>query len=190
MIARLRKDLDELDGDSRAALGGAVDRIHRAPLLHGTRPCVLLFAAGQLMDYAVHAWDIRQGTGLAHGLDGDAADLLVPFMFVLWQSTIRSDADLTPFEGRGPGRGRNGGDFRVSIGPGGMTYEAGSIRRAAHDPGVRCRHDGPHGFRPRERRIDPRRPTTGRALLESLLPDLTCGSNKCATGSTTPRQAR
>jgi hypothetical protein len=41
----------------------------------------------QLMDYSVHGWDIRQGTGRAHGLAGDTADLLVPFMFILWQAT-------------------------------------------------------------------------------------------------------
>jgi uncharacterized protein (TIGR03083 family) len=40
----------------------------------------------QLMDYAVHGWDIRQGAGRAHGLAGDAADLLAPFMFILWQA--------------------------------------------------------------------------------------------------------
>ena len=28
------------------------------------------YAAGQLMDYGVHSWDIRQGTGRAHGLSG------------------------------------------------------------------------------------------------------------------------
>ena len=44
------------------------------------------YPAFQLMDYGVHSWDIRQGLGRAHGLAGDAADLLVPFMFVLWQS--------------------------------------------------------------------------------------------------------
>ena len=26
------------------------------------------YAAGQLMDYGVHSWDIRQGSGRAHGL--------------------------------------------------------------------------------------------------------------------------
>ena len=37
----------------------------------------------QLVDYAVHGWDIRQGTDAPHGLGGDSADLLVPLMFVL-----------------------------------------------------------------------------------------------------------
>ena len=45
------------------------------------------YPAFQLMDYGVHSWDIRQGTGRAHGLSGEAADLLTPFMFVLWQYT-------------------------------------------------------------------------------------------------------
>ena len=45
------------------------------------------YPAFQLMDYGVHSWDIRQGTGRAHGLAGEAADLLTPFMFVLWKST-------------------------------------------------------------------------------------------------------
>lgn len=34
------------------------------------------YPAFQLMDYGVHSWDVRQGTGRAHGLSGEAADLL------------------------------------------------------------------------------------------------------------------
>ena len=55
------------------------------------------YAAGQLMDYGVHSWDIREGTGRAHALSGDAADLLVPFMFAIWQGTVRSEAVGEPF---------------------------------------------------------------------------------------------
>jgi len=92
----------------------------------GTLPAYF-FAAGQLMDYAVHSWDIRQGTGRAHGLPGDAADLLVPFMFVLWQSTVRPDADLTPAELGIRVTGRNAGDYRVTIDEKGMSYRQGSV---------------------------------------------------------------
>ena len=56
------------------------------------------YAAGQLMDYTVHSWDIREGTGREHGIDGDAADLRVPYMFVLWMFTSKPDADRRPFE--------------------------------------------------------------------------------------------
>ena len=36
------------------------------------------------MDYGVHTWDLREGRGMVHALNGDVADLLVPFMFALW----------------------------------------------------------------------------------------------------------
>jgi uncharacterized protein (TIGR03083 family) len=86
------------------------------------------YAAGQLMDYAVHGWDVREGSGAAHAMDGEAADLLVPFMFVLWQSTIRPDADKSPFEiGIRVTSGHNAGDFRVSISPDGMSYALGAV---------------------------------------------------------------
>jgi uncharacterized protein (TIGR03083 family) len=86
------------------------------------------FAVGQLMDMAVHSWDIREGSGVPHAMSGDAADLLVPFMFVVWLSTIRADADTSPFHlGIRVTTGHNAGDFRVSITPEGMTYEPASI---------------------------------------------------------------
>lgn len=80
----------------------------------------------QLMDYGVHSWDIRQGTSKAHGLTGDTADLLVPFMFILWQSTT----DQLPAESFSVGvrvTGRNAGDFRVSVGPDGLAYAPGDL---------------------------------------------------------------
>ena len=87
-----------------------------------------MYAAGQLMDFGVHSWDIREGSARAHAMDGDAADLLVPFMFVLWQYTIREDADTSPFQlGIRVISGHNAGDFRISISPAGMTYEAGAV---------------------------------------------------------------
>jgi uncharacterized protein (TIGR03083 family) len=86
-----------------------------------------IYAAGQLMDFGVHTWDIKEGTGKPHALDADAADLLVPFMFVIWQSTIRPDADSAPFTIGVRVSGRNGGDTRVTVSPEGMSYEAGDI---------------------------------------------------------------
>jgi uncharacterized protein (TIGR03083 family) len=86
------------------------------------------YAAGQLMDYAVHSWDIREGAGRAHAMSGDAADLLVPFMFVLWQSTLKPDADKSPFQvGVRVLGGHNAGNTRVSISADGMTYEQADL---------------------------------------------------------------
>jgi uncharacterized protein (TIGR03083 family) len=78
----------------------------------------------QLMDYGVHSWDIRQGTGMCHGVTGDTADLLAPFMFILWQATV----DQTPGEQYDVGIRIHGhGDFRVSVGPEGLAYETGDL---------------------------------------------------------------
>lgn len=86
------------------------------------------YAAGQLMDYGVHSWDIREGTGRNHALSGDAADLLVPFMFALWQGTVRQDRDDTsPFQIGIRVSGRNAADYRVSVDGNGLTYEQADI---------------------------------------------------------------
>jgi uncharacterized protein (TIGR03083 family) len=97
------------------------------------------YPAFQLMDYGVHSWDIRQGTGRAHGLDGEAADLLVPFMFVLWKYTVAA-SELAPCEiGIRITSGPNAGDTRVSVGPEGMDYAPGDVSGTAtvieFDPG-------------------------------------------------------
>ena len=55
----------------------------------------------QLVDYAVHSWDIREGLGQPHGLSGDAADLLIPVIYILWQAT----ADISGVDRAVHGRG-------------------------------------------------------------------------------------
>jgi uncharacterized protein (TIGR03083 family) len=85
------------------------------------------YPIGQLMDYGVHGWDIREGLRMPHFLSADAADLLVPFMFVLWQATTDTsrlkggDLDVAVRVS-----GRNGGTYRVRVNDQGMAYEPGS----------------------------------------------------------------
>ena len=82
----------------------------------------------QLMDYGVHSWDIRQGSGRAHGLRAEAADLLVPFMFILWQATSAPAPDGEPCEiGIRVAGGENAGTWRISAGPDGFGYAAGDV---------------------------------------------------------------
>ena len=70
----------------------------------------------------------RQASGRAHGLSGEAADLLVPFMFVLWQATTSVPAGTEAYQvGIRIASGENAGEHRVSVGEGGMTYEAGAV---------------------------------------------------------------
>jgi len=86
------------------------------------------YPAAQLMDYGVHSWDIRQGTGRAHGLSGEAADLLVPFMFVLWQYTTNPATPETACTlGIRITSGPNAGDTRVTFGENGYEYAAGDV---------------------------------------------------------------
>jgi uncharacterized protein (TIGR03083 family) len=85
------------------------------------------YPIGQLMDYGVHSWDVREGLQLPHFLGADASDMLVPFMFVLWQATTDTsrlqggDLDVAVRVS-----GRNGGTYRVRVSGEGMTYEPGS----------------------------------------------------------------
>jgi uncharacterized protein (TIGR03083 family) len=126
MMARARADLDKMMGILEPLTEEEWSGLMVPHSYMGPVPA-FVYAGGQLMDYGVHTWDIRQGTGRAHALSADTADLLVPFMFIIWQSTIRADADLSPFTIGIRVTGRNGGDTRVSISDQGMSYEPGSI---------------------------------------------------------------
>jgi uncharacterized protein (TIGR03083 family) len=126
LLSRARADLDKMMGILEPLTADEWTGLMVPHAYMGPVPA-FVYAGGQLMDYGVHTWDIRQGSGHAHALSADAADLLVPFMFIIWQSTIRPDADLTPFSIGIRVSGRNAGDTRVSIGDGGMSYEPGSI---------------------------------------------------------------
>ena len=91
----------------------------------GTLPA-FFYPIGQLMDYGVHSWDIREGLQMAHFMDPDAADMLVPFMFVLWQATT----DASRLEGDDLDvavrvSGRNAGTTRIKVSREGMMFEPG-----------------------------------------------------------------
>jgi uncharacterized protein (TIGR03083 family) len=126
LMARARADLDKMMGILEPLTPEEWGGLMVSHAYMGPVPA-FVYAGGQLMDYGVHTWDIRQGSGRAHAIPADAADLLVPFMFIIWQSTIKPDADLTPFQIGIRVSGRNAGDTVVSIGEGGMTYEPGDI---------------------------------------------------------------
>jgi uncharacterized protein (TIGR03083 family) len=79
----------------------------------------------QVVDYSVHSWDIREGSGRNHGLAGDAADLLVPLCFILWQYTC-SVAGVEPFTvGIRITSGAHAGDTRATVSADGMAFTPG-----------------------------------------------------------------
>lgn len=126
LVERLRGDFDKLmetfDSLSQEDWGGLiVPHYYMGPLP------AFFYPAFQLMDYGVHSWDVRQGTGRAHGLAGEVGDLLTPFMFVLWSATVAA-REPAPLEvGIRVTSGPNAGDTVVRIGPDGMTYEPGDV---------------------------------------------------------------
>jgi hypothetical protein len=85
------------------------------------------YASFQLVDYTVHSWDIRQGAGNNHGLEGDAADFLVPLAFIVWSATAVVDEDTEPFDIGIRLSGRNGGETRGRITKDGLSFSAESI---------------------------------------------------------------
>src|SRR5215472_3903773 len=127
MMARVRADLDQMMGileplSADEWTGLIVPHAYMGPVP------AFIYAAGQLMDYGVHTWDIREGSGKAHALSADAADLLVPFMFVIWQYTIKPDADRSPLSiGISVTTGHNAGTWRVTVNEEGMAYEPGNV---------------------------------------------------------------
>lgn len=81
------------------------------------------YPAFQLVDYTVHSWDMRQG---AQAMDGEAADLLVPLCFLVWQSTAQVKPDTDPFRiGIRITSGANAGDSVVSVSSEGLQIEPG-----------------------------------------------------------------
>src|SRR5919204_6434303 len=117
-FAKMMETFEALGPDDWGGL--MVPHVYMGPLP------AFFYPAFQLMDYGVHSWDIRQGTGRAHGLEGDAADLLVPFMLIVWQATADVSADAEPATvGVRVSAGHNAGTWRLSAGPSGLTYEPG-----------------------------------------------------------------
>jgi uncharacterized protein (TIGR03083 family) len=125
LLTRLDKDRAEMlaiiEGLDADAWGGLiVPHKYMGPLP------AFFYPVAQLVDYAVHSWDIRQGAGRSHAMDGDAADLLVPFCFIVWQSTADC-ASVEPFSLGVRVSGNSGGDTKATVTPEGLALEPGDI---------------------------------------------------------------
>lgn len=126
LVERLRADFDKMEAIHEALTEDDWSNLTVSHFYMGPLPA-FFYPAFQLMDYGVHSWDVRQGTGRAHGLSGEVGDLLVPFMFVLWKYTV-APSEPEPCElGIRITSGPNAGDTRVTVGPGGMDYAPGDV---------------------------------------------------------------
>lgn len=85
----------------------------------------LFYPAFQVMDYGVHTWDIRYGLGeKTRPLDERTAGSLVPFMFILMQSTVDAESAsgleaVYGIEISGPWGGR----WRATVKGGAFAYQ-------------------------------------------------------------------
>ena len=148
-----------------------LDRAHGLASVHGSAARDVLpdVPAGRLRGAP---WDIREGIGEPHALAGDATDLLVPIIFILWQATADTSSVTTPYTVGVHTSGRNGGDMRVDVSSEGMQYTPGPIDDCAADPRARPGHLGADRLRAGQRRHGPRQPADGQRLQVPVLRDL------------------
>jgi uncharacterized protein (TIGR03083 family) len=116
---QMMRDFDGLSADEWATL--MVPHKYMGPLP------AMFYPMFQLVDYAVHGWDIREGMDNAHALSGDAADLLVPVIFVLWQATADVGAVERAYSVGVRTSGHNGGDVRGDVSADGVQFAPGHI---------------------------------------------------------------
>lgn len=85
---------------------------------------LFFYPAFQVMDYGVHSWDMRWGLGEKTAiLDERTAGVLVPYMFILMQSTVDQDsAKGVDVEYGIVVDGEWGGKWRVQVKDGQFTY--------------------------------------------------------------------
>ncbi len=83
------------------------------------------YPAFQIMDYGIHGWDMRWGLGEKDAtLDERTAGVLVPYMFILMQSTVdQPSAEGVDIEYGIVVDGDWGGQWRVRVKDGQLTYE-------------------------------------------------------------------
>jgi hypothetical protein len=88
----------------------------------------MIYPAFQLIDYSVHGWDIRAGLGQMQPLSEDAANTLIPYMFIVLQVTVDAEA-AKGFDATWGVRisGDQGGSWKLQLKDGKLTYEEASV---------------------------------------------------------------
>ena len=127
VLERLRTAFEKMLGISEALTEEEWGGLFVTHKYMGPLPA-FFYPAFQLVDYSVHSWDIRQGTGIPHALEARSADLLVPLSFVLWSATPTVGPDTEPIElGIRIIAGENAGDTRIAVSPEGLTTSTESV---------------------------------------------------------------
>ena len=88
----------------------------------------MIYPAFQLIDYSVHTWDMRAGLGDVKPLNDDAANTLIPYMFIVLQVTVDQEA-ARGFDATWGVRisGDAGGSWKLELKGGKLNYEEASV---------------------------------------------------------------
>jgi uncharacterized protein (TIGR03083 family) len=126
LIGRLRDDSERMMSEFAALSADDWSALMVPHKYMGPLPA-MFYPMFQIVDYAVHGWDIREGTGEPHAMSGDAADLLVPVIFVLWSATADVSGVDHPYSVGVRTTGHNGGDVRADVSSKGVQFAPGDI---------------------------------------------------------------
>ncbi len=128
MLKRVRSDFDQMMEISEGLTdeqwaGMLVNHPYMGPVPAGFYPEL------QLIDYTLHSWDMREKTAdEQRALGGDAADLLVPVMLIVWGATADTSRVKEPFSvGVSVTSGHNAGSWRFDATPDEISYEAADV---------------------------------------------------------------
>jgi uncharacterized protein (TIGR03083 family) len=126
LLKRLRDDADRMMSELTSLSADEWTGLMPSHKYMGPLPA-MFYPMFQMVDYAVHRWDVQEGTGRPHMLSGDAADLLVPVIFVLWSATADTSGVQQPHSVGIRTSGQNGGDMRADVSNDGVQFTPGSI---------------------------------------------------------------
>ena len=127
VIARLKASSAKLfelfDGlTPEQCTGELVPHVYMGPLP------AFFYPIWQLVDYSLHSWDIRAGLGETQPLSDDAANTLIPIMFIVLQNTVDAE-QAKGFDTTWGVRvsGDQGGSWKLQLKDGKLTYEEASV---------------------------------------------------------------
>jgi len=126
LLARLHARTDQLMREFESLSDADWSGLIVADRYMGALPAMFI-AIGMLGGATVHGWDVREGLGAPHAIPGDAADLLVPFVHLLWWATADTSAVDVPYAIGIRTSGRNGGETRIDVTNAGLQFEAAAI---------------------------------------------------------------
>jgi hypothetical protein len=130
LLTRLRDDTDTLIREIESLSDTDWTSLILSDHYMGPLP-EMIVAAGALGGTTVHSWNLHEGLGAPDAIAGDAADLLVPFVFLLWWATADTATVDSPYSIGVRTTGHNGGDTRFEVAPQGLRFTSGNIDTCA-----------------------------------------------------------